>query len=62
MKKKEKKKLIDFALKEPLRFEKEGRFQELFKEDINLKFSDLREMIKRIYNMNESSLLEQSDA
>lgn len=62
MKKKEKKELINYALKEPLRFEKEGKFKELFKEDIKLKFSDLREMIKRIYNMNESSLLEQSDA
>ena len=62
MKKKKKKTLIDYALKEPLRFEKEDKFQELFKEEIKLKFSDLREMIKRIYNMNESSLLEQSDA
>ncbi len=62
MKKKEKKELINDALKEPLRFEEDGKFKILLEKNTKLKFSDLREMIKRIYNMNESSLLEQSDA
>jgi len=54
--------LIDLALKDPLKFEADGLFAELVKEETGLEFPDLREMIKRVYNINESSLLEQSDA
>ncbi len=59
---KTKNELIRIAHEEPLRFEAEGYFSDLIHENTKLTFKDLREMTKEVYSMNESSLLEESDA
>lgn len=57
-----KRELIDYALRKPIAFDMEGKFSELIKDYLQLDFSDLREMVRRIYNMTEKSLRSQSDA
>ena len=54
--------LIDFALRDPLEFSRQGKFDALVHEDTGLDFRDLRTMVKRIYNLNERALRNQSDA
>ncbi len=41
----------ELALNDPLKFESEGCFSEFTENETGLTFSDLREMIRRIYNM-----------
>ena len=55
-----KEELISMLLNKPLEFTSQN-FEALVSDEINLNFGDLREMIKHIYDVNESVLLEQSE-